>query len=101
MPGAPVSEQQPFAFVADEAIARIYSMLNAPGHKLGEASLECGRLWYSLAPHPYKRLVWCHAACLDGGLCLRSWPELSLDARTSLLLALESMIDFFQQAGAR
>ena len=106
MPDAPGSEQKPLTFAADEAIARIFGMLNSQYHKPGDAGRVCGQLWENLPV--YKRLVWCHAACLDGGACLRSWPlfgsltplpQLSLDERTALLLALESMIDFFQQAG--
>jgi len=102
------SEQKPLAFVADEAIAHIYRMLNSSTRQPGDSSIFCGDLWERLPP--YKRLVWCHAACLDGGACLRSWPlhgslaplpQLSLDERTALLCALENMIDFFQRAGAR
>ena len=62
-----------------------------------ERSKECGVLWHRLKVT--TRLVWCHAACLPGDHCLLDWSALSIEDRTALLVALENMKDFSDEAG--
>ena len=95
---ASAPDQPGLAFVADEAIARIFDMLNAPRPRTSEAALACEALWSRLPP--ISRVTWLHAACLDGGECLSHWAAFSSQERAELLLALENMMQFFQRSRA-
>ena len=85
-------EQKAFGFVADEAIRRCFELL-----KTDRPAAACGPIWTRL--NAASRIVWLHAACLDGGHCVRHWIEFDHDQHAALLLALENMTEFFQQVG--
>jgi hypothetical protein len=90
-------EQVALPFIADEAITRIFDMLNSP-HRPGDSSRACAALWARL--DPFTRITWLHAACIDGGECLSRWEMFSVEERGSLLAALESLVEFFQKIGS-
>ncbi len=85
-------EQSNFPFVADEAIRRCYDLLCTE-----RPVFACGALWTQASA--LYRILWLHAAQLDGGECIKHWPELTADERVALMLALERMVDFFQHVG--
>jgi hypothetical protein len=59
---------------------------------------NCARLWGRLAPK--DRLVWLHAAGLDGGLCVWRFNNLTCYEKADLMLAVENIATFYREAGA-
>ena len=88
-------EQPVLHFVADEAIARCFEMLNSASPRSWPVR-RTGRFWDWLKPT--TRCVWCQAACLRGDHCLLAWSALSAEDRTALYMALNDMVHFFQEA---
>jgi hypothetical protein len=58
---------------------------------------HCGPLWTRLSAP--LRLLWLHAACLDGDMCIARWDALSNQERQALMLTLEDMVEFFRTVG--
>jgi hypothetical protein len=51
-------------------------------------------MWAQLSAS--RRLLWLHAACLEGDNCCCPWVVLSLDERTALMITLGDIVEFFQ-----
>jgi len=87
----------PQSFVAvariAQSLAQCFDLVNSSG----SWSQGVGLLWNRLTPIP--RLTWCRAAVVSGDYSLRDWSDIDFPDRALLIVALENMQDFFQEAG--
>jgi hypothetical protein len=62
----------------------------------GNPVAQVAALWSRLSPA--NRLVWLHAARLDGGECTCRFADFTADEKTCLMLALENIAAFSREA---